>query len=125
MSVFTSLEMKVLATIIDDQAVIGEHLGRLLESAQISQRDNTGHGFFTSFEVAKFVGPIEWPQRWIDGPNAVVMVGGEALEMGFILWLEAGFPNCVEGFQYGSPDRDDIDLRVVDLGAIKWSGLMP
>ena len=41
--------------------------------------------------------------RMLDGPNAEVAVNGEILLMAFILWLEDGYPSCLEGFQYGTP----------------------
>jgi hypothetical protein len=40
--------------------------------------------------------------------------------MGFILWLEAGYPDCLEGFQYGTPSGDDIDLKHHDLSDLAW-----
>jgi hypothetical protein len=40
--------------------------------------------------------------------------------MGFILWLDGGYPNCLEGFQFGTPSGGDIDLKSTDLHAITW-----
>ncbi|WP_428156442.1 hypothetical protein [Brevundimonas sp.] len=120
MSEFTELERTVLAIICDDQPGIGEALRKLLSAARISERDNTGHGFYTSFDVGKDKPPVAWPERMLDGPDGEVSVGGETLLMGFILWLEDGYPDCLEGFQYGTTAGDDIDLKVVDLTSIRW-----
>jgi hypothetical protein len=120
MSEFTELEQKVLAAICDNQPSIAEPLRSLLSDARISERDNTGHGFYTSFDVGSGRSPIAWPQCIVDGPNAEVSVGDQTLLMGFILWLEGGYPNCLEGFQYGTPAGDNIDLKAVDLTSIRW-----
>ena len=110
----------VLAVICDDQPSVAGPLRKLLSDARISERDNTGHGFYTSFDLGKNAPPIDWPSRLLDGPNAEIAVGNETLLMGFILWLDRGYPNCLEGFQYGTPTGDDIDLKTVDLAAIRW-----
>src|SRR5688500_9367242 len=101
MADFTRLEQEVLAAICAEQTQIAEHLGRLLATASVTERDNTGHGFFTSFEVERDQ-PLQWPTRHIDGPNLKVEVGQRVLLMGFVLWQEEGYPDCLEGFQYGT-----------------------
>lgn len=117
---FTGLEQVVLNAICDEQQNIAEPLRKLLATARLSERDNTGHGFYTSFAVDRSKPPIDWPLRLVDGPNAEVEVGGKTLLMGFILWLEGGYPNCLEGFQYGTPSGDDIDLKSTDLSFLAW-----
>jgi hypothetical protein len=112
---FTGLEQAVFTSVCDGQQGIADQLRKLLATARLSERDNTGHGFYTSFEVDRAAPAIDWPLRMIDGPNVEVDVGGETLLMGFILWLEDGYPNCLEGFQYGTPAGDDIDLKSTDL----------
>lgn len=120
MSEFTDLEQAVFAVIFKDQPDVAERLRVLLSDARISERDNTGHGFYTSFDVVKKTPPIDWPERILDGPDGEIAVGDETLLMGFILWLEEGYPNCLEGFQYGTPTGEDIDLKAVDLASLKW-----
>lgn len=120
MSGFTELERTVLAVICDDQPGVAEQLFKLLSDARISERDNTGHGFYTSFDLGRGTPPIDWSLRLLDGPNAEIAVGNETLLMGFILWLDGGYSNCLEGFQHGTPAGDDIDLKTVDLSAIRW-----
>ena len=81
-----SLELAALAVICEGQPDIGDRLRGLLATARMSERENTGHGFFTSFEVDKTIPPIDWPLRMVDGPNAEVKIGDETLLMGFLLW---------------------------------------
>jgi hypothetical protein len=42
-------------------------------------------------------------------------VGDQVLIMGFILWIEDGFPDCLEGYQYGTSSGHEIDLKTFDL----------
>lgn len=117
---FTELERAVLNAICEGHSQVADRLRRLLATAQLLERDNTGHGFYTSFEVDKSTPPLELPQRLLDGPNVEIAVGSETLLMGFVLWSEDGYPNCLEGFQYGTPDGGNIDLKVVDLSSVRW-----
>lgn len=120
MSEFTDLERTVFDAICGDRPDVAEQLRNFLSDARLSERDNTGHGFYTSFDVVKNMPPIDWPERILDGPDGEISVGNETLLMGFILWLEGGYPNCLEGFQYGTPAGADIDLKAVDLTTLRW-----
>ena len=121
---FTDLERAVLNAICDAQPGIAKTLRELLTTARLSERDNTGHGFYTAFDVDKSAQPLDVPQRLLDGPNGAVTIGDATLLMGFILWLEDGYPSCLEGFQYCTPDGGSIDLKTVDLNGIRWLRLM-
>jgi hypothetical protein len=120
MSEFTDFEQTVLNVICHEHLGIGEQLRNFLKFAQLSGRDNNGHGFYTSFDVDKTAAPIDWPTRNVDGPDAEISVGGRTLLMGFILWLEGGYPNCLEGLQYCTPSGDHIDLQVTGLNNMAW-----
>ncbi len=117
---FTGLERAVLAAICREHPSVGGQLRGLLETARLSERKNTGHGFYTRFNVDRLVPPVVWPEPMAPGPNCEVAVGGETLLMGFILWLDAGYPVCLEGFQYGTPSGEDIDLQREDLSVMAW-----
>ncbi len=117
---FTELERAVLDAICEGQSEMADGLRKLLATAQLTERDNTGHGFYTSFEVDKSTPPLELPERLLDGPNGEVAVGGETLLMGFILWCDDGYPNCLEGFQYGTRDGGNIDLKTMNLSSVRW-----
>jgi hypothetical protein len=110
----------VLTAICEEQPDIADQLRGLLATARMTERDNTGHGFYTSFDVDRGTPPIDWPLRLIDGPNAEVAVGDQTLLMGFILWLDGGYPDSLEGFQYGTPSGGNIDLEAADLNTIAW-----
>jgi len=118
MTKFTDLERAMLAAICDTQVDAGELLQAALGAARVTKRENTGHGFYTSFEVDRDRPPPTIPDRFVEGPNYEVRVGGQILLMGFILWLEDGYPACLEGFQYGTEAGGDIDLQTEDLGEL-------
>jgi hypothetical protein len=121
---FTSLERAVLAAICDAPEGGGEPLRVLLDTARVHERDNTGHGFYTSFDVDRSRPSVALPLRLLDGPNAEVKVGDEVLLMGFILWLKDGYPDCLEGFQYATKTGGSVDLHAEDLGALVLLGPM-
>ena len=115
---FTNLEEAALAAICDLYPQIGDEIRNLVATARSVERDNTGHGFFTSFEIDRTNSAITWPYRFVDGPTCEIQVGDQVLIMGFILWLEAGFPNCLEGFQFGTKSGGEIDLKQEDLASL-------
>lgn len=121
MSGFTDLEKAALSAICDARPGIARQLRSLLATMQLAERENTGHGFYTCFDVDRAQPPLDWPTRTLESPTAEVAVDGRTLLMGFILWLEDGFPTCLEGFQHGTPEGEDIDLKPRDLAALVWT----
>ncbi|MEH0197446.1 hypothetical protein V7S57_17280 [Caulobacter sp. CCNWLY153] len=121
MSGFTDLEKAALGAICDGRPAIARQLRSLLATMRLAERENTGHGFYTCFDVDKGQPPVVWPTRTLEGPTAEVAVDGKTLLMGFVLWLEDGFPTCLEGFQYGTPEGEEIDLKLKDLAALVWT----
>ena len=88
------------------------------------QRENTGHGFFTYFEVDQTHGSVATQSNPLYGPKLAVMVGEQVLNMGFLLWLEGGYPDCLEGYQYCTEAGENIDLKAEDLLALVPLGPM-
>jgi hypothetical protein len=121
MAEFTNLERAILKAICDGQ----DSLDTLITTADVTNRDNTGHGFYTRFDVDRAQPAMLLPKRLLDGPNVQVQVGDEVLLMGFILWFEGGYPDCLEGFQYGTTSGDNIDLKKKDLAELALLGPMP
>jgi hypothetical protein len=111
---FTSLELAVL------EAICGA-LRALVATAQVTERDNTGHGFFTYFKVDRTMAPCLQASRAIIGPNAQVGGMGDDNPMGFVIWFEDGFPDCLEGFQHGG----SVDLKLRDLWDLRIERFEP
>lgn len=124
MSDFTSLETAVLAEICSSHAE-RTTLRQLLATGRAGERENTGHGFFTTFEVERTNPSVPGEARGpIYGPNLEVKVGAQVLLMGFLLWLDDGYPDCLEGYQYGTPEGAEIDLKSEDLSSLSVLGPM-
>ncbi|MFT4074264.1 MAG: hypothetical protein QM647_01950 [Asticcacaulis sp.] len=121
MTGFTSLEIAVLTAISSGHAA----LGALLDTAQITERENTGHGFYTSFSVDRHISALQMPDRQLNGPNAYMNDMGAGMLMGFILWFEDGYPDCLEGFQYSDSQGNTVDLKTRDLTTLTFMRLEP
>jgi hypothetical protein len=127
MDTFTDLEHAVLKAICGHNSAVGDQLNALLSTARSVERENTGHGFYTAFQVDGGLAPLTLPDRLLNGPDADVQIGRDILMMGFILWFSEGYPACLEGFGYATKAGDIVDLREHDLSAMRliredWSG---
>jgi hypothetical protein len=92
---FTKLEEAALADVClqctTDQAAA---LTVQLSTAKVRSRENTGVGFYTRFDVARDRPiPGEWKR-----PVGWTYVEGLTRPMGFILWIQDGYADCLEGF---------------------------
>lgn len=125
MGVLTTLECAVFAMIGEDHRDTADRLSQLIASANVTMRENTGHGFYTRFEVDRGRPPVHQGQGPVSGPNLDVQVGGEVLMMGFLLWLTDDYPSCLEGFQYCTRAGDQLDLKQEDLNALVSLGRLP
>lgn len=127
MTTFTKLEAAVLKLVCETEgkqlsASQRELLAAHLATAKVVKRDNTGHGFYTTFEVDH--GPVPRLEclNMIDAPT-VSMVGlGEDNSLGFILWAEDGYPTTLEGYQNGDVAGGTVDLLDYDLAELRFSG---
>jgi hypothetical protein len=119
---FTTLEAVVLEALCS-RLPGGDALRRIISSARVRDRENTGHGFYTRFSVD----PVERvPSAW-ENPTpagAARLQGiGEGVLMGFLLWSKGGVPECLEGFQYGDEQGNTVDLKRWELGLLRCSQL--
>lgn len=122
---FTTLERAVLEAICAARPQDGAALRRLLATARVLGRDNTGHGFYTSFRVSPDLPPLRTEARGIGGPLAWMESMGDGNAMGFVLWFEDGRPDGLEGFQHGDTGGATVDLRQRDLSGLTVSRLEP
>jgi len=110
MTGLTNLEQAVFTALMEARPELAEQLKSFVASAQVSLRDNTGHGFYTDFVLQHDIPPIALPSP-LSGPNVEVQAGGEVLAMGFLVWLDGGYPSTLEAFQYGREDGKDFDRK--------------
>jgi hypothetical protein len=110
---FTPLERAVLDAICEADAADREALQAQFATATLRSRGNTGGGFFTHFDVDRSTSPVGGA-RLRDGP--VARIDGLQGWMGFILWLNEGFADCLEGYSYeGSTAAVDLEAARFDL----------
>ncbi len=102
MEEFTRLEREVFSTIGAEHPAIGDLLRLFLRTAKVSERNNTGAGFYTLFGVDRSQPPIVWPLRWVDGPHFSVYIRDRGFPMAFILWLDNGYPRLPRGLHHGT-----------------------
>jgi hypothetical protein len=95
---FTPLERAVLHAICEVHLVDRAALEAQLSTAIVLSRENTGAGSYTRFSVERSSLAAIGGERLRHGPSARI----EGLEhgMGFILWLEEGYADCLEAYSY-------------------------
>lgn len=127
---FTTLELQVFAAMRVSQPEIADVLGRLLGSAKVTSRENTGFGFFTNFDVDRSLPPAS-PIRLYMGAghmivdDLMVTARDKLIAMSFILHRDIdAYPVSLEGYQAGFFWRagvkveEDVDLLEEDLAAV-------
>jgi hypothetical protein len=110
---FTDLERAVLTVIWQMHQSDQSALTSQLAIAKVRSRENTGAGFFTNFELEDKTALTIGGQRLRNGPN--VKIHGLEHGMGFILWLEGGYINSLEGYCYGPESTQQIVFSTVQF----------
>ena len=105
---FTKLEQAVLRVICEKHPLDRAELEAQLSTAIVHSRENSGTGFYTFFSVAPSSSPPITGTRLRIGAQA--KVDGLKYGMGFNLWLEKGYADCIEGYSYDE-DTMGIDLE--------------
>lgn len=96
---FNALERAVLDAICEMYLSDREALEAQLSTATFVSRENTGAGFYTRFKVERASSAATKGERLRAGPES--KIDGLRHGMGFILWLEEGYADCLEGYSYG------------------------
>lgn len=120
MSELTSLERAMLEAFRQPEAKAPSELLALLATASVRNRDNTGYGFYTEFDVDRTLPPLDL-HPMVDGPVAHLVGLGDDNIMASILWLEDGYPKTLEGYQYGDATGQNADLHETGLERIVFS----
>jgi hypothetical protein len=103
----TDLERAVLTKFLDGDHPVLELLRRQLETCKAGTREFTGAGFFTNLIVDESLArPVECNLRLGDvGAHQVVGLQHGA---GFVLYVDKGMLNMLEGYNYGEPWPEQI-----------------
>jgi hypothetical protein len=120
MGAFTPLELQILEAICVAREEDGGVLASILASADVRDREITGPGFFTYFDVPRGIPSPYRGWKIIYGPGAEVEMGGEEALMSFMLWVEDDWPACLEGYQYTDVDLKDHRLSDLRARRVGW-----
>lgn len=104
------LEREVIATILAPDHPVMNALHAQLARCHVTSREPTGVGFFTWLGVAADVEPAPVRPGTLDLADVVADIEGLEHGAGFVLFIEDGILDVLEGFSYDEP-WTDIDAR--------------
>jgi hypothetical protein len=114
MDSISPLEQAVLDAIELQVPEVADALADQREAIRVTARENTGAGFYTTFDVSHCSPIVNVASPLGDiGADVVGLEHG----MGFMLWLRDGHIHQLEGFSYGE-STSDIDFERVAFGAV-------
>jgi hypothetical protein len=93
MTAFTALEIAALHSIFSETPELTSALEQQLTLATVTERQNSGAGFFTSIAVADDV-PLVSNSSRVLGSETQARVAGLEHGFGFVLFLEDGKLGC-------------------------------
>lgn len=99
----TDLERGVLDKLLAGEHPVLEALRRQLGSCRVKSRELTGSGFFTELQVDRTLpgAPTRAENLRIGDVNA--KIAGLKHGAGFVLFVNAGYLDMLEGFSYDEP----------------------
>jgi len=108
MAKFTDLEIAALRSLFSEAPEITSLLEQQLSVATVTERENSGRGFFTTLSVPATVAPVERSDP-LSGETFARIPGLEH-GLGFALFFEGGRIETLEGFAYGPESTASLDL---------------
>ena len=111
------IERAVLEAAAHDYPASADVLREQIATAQVTNFENTGVGFFSTVEVAREARPVsdQSPLDAATGSVASIPHG-----MGFLVFLEDGHIALIEGYTYDGSTAD-LDFEMVAFEAKPWS----
>jgi hypothetical protein len=113
MSAFTNLEVAALRAIFLETPELAPALERQIEAAEVSDRENSGSGFFTTIRVADDAPAVDSPS--VLGYATQAHISGLEDGFGFVLYIKAGKLHMLEGFAWGPENTHDLDLTALQF----------
>lgn len=111
MSAFTDLEVAALRAIFAETPELAPALARQFKAAEVSNRENSGGGFFTTIRVADDAPAVESPS--VLGYATQARISGLEHGFGFVLFVKTGKLHMLEGFAWGPESTHDLDLTAL------------
>jgi hypothetical protein len=108
---FTPLEQAALHAIFAETPELTTALDRKLDAASVTDRENTGHGFFATISVPDWLEQVESSGALRGETHA--RVNGLQYGLGFVLFMKYGRLNLLEGYSCGGEDTSSLPLADV------------
>lgn len=116
MSDFTDLELAALNAIFAETPDFSRDLIRQLNEASVTDRENSGCGFFTSISVSSSSPRLESPRTLGNQTNADIE--GLVHGMGFVLFMDEGHLKMLEGYTFGENTKplnlEEVNFSICD-----------
>ena len=112
------LERDVLATILAPNHPVMNALRRQFERCRVASRKTTGAGFFTALDIATGVEPAPVKAGRMDLGDVTATIDGLEHGAGFVLFVQDGVLDLLEGFSYGEPSPDVSARHEVSPGGV-------
>lgn len=100
------LERDVLATILAPEHPVMNALRRQFDRCRVARRETTGVGFFTTLEIARDIEPARVRPGRMDLGDITATIDGLEHGAGFVLFVQDGVLDVLEGFSYVGPWTD-------------------
>ena len=113
MTKFTDLEMAALRAIFLETPELAPALERQLEASVVTERENSGGGFFTTMKGAGDTFAVNSPS--VLGYATQARIGGLEHGFGFVLFIKDGMLHMLEGFAWASESTYDLDLAALQF----------
>jgi hypothetical protein len=107
MTDLTDLETAVLRKLLSGHHQVLALLRQQLDVCRVREREFTGVGFYTYFDMSSCTGPR--PELDLKFGDVVAEIGGLQHGAGFVLYVESGLLAMLEGYTYGEPWPDRIE----------------
>jgi len=117
MTAFTELELAALHSIFSEAPELAPKQELQLSVATVTERENTGVGFFTSISVPSTAIPIDRSEPLSGETHA--RVAGIEHDMGFVLFFNDGRIETLEGFTYGTESTAALDLTNLTFSIVR------
>jgi hypothetical protein len=117
MTAFTDLEIAALHSIFSETPELAQQLELQLSVATVTERENTGVGFFTTISVPPTAIAIDRSEP-LNGETHARIAGIEH-DMGFALFFNDGRIKTLEGFTYGTESTETLDLTDLAFNIVR------
>lgn len=118
----TPLEREVMTTLLAPAHPVTHALRRQLEVCSVASRKLTGVGFSTRLVVAGGVPAAPVARKTLALGDATATIDGLEHGAGFVLFVEEGVLEMLEGFSFGEPWPDDVTRFQVTSGGVGHPG---